>query len=941
MRFQSLFGLGTALLPISVAEADRRESHSLESCPGYEAVNVVETSRGLSADLHLAGEPCNAYGTDLRNLTLEVTYEAGNRLHVKIQDRGNQVYQVPDFVLPRPHRDNATSVRSSKLKFSHTKAPFAFKITRAGSNELLFDTAAKPLVFESQYLRLRTNLPKDPYLYGLGEHQDPLRLKTHNYTRTIFNQDAYGVPEDANLYGAHPFYLDHRANGSHGVFLLNSNGMDVIIDVTPDGQQYLEYNTLGGVFDFWFLAGPDPVDVAQQYGAVVGTPAMQPYWGLGFHQCRYGYRDAFDVAEVVYNYSQANIPLETMWTDIDYMDRRRVFTLDPERFPLDTMRSLVSHLHENEQHYILMVDPAVAYQDYPAFHRGVEDDVFLHHKNGSLWAGIVWPGLTVFPDWFSKNVQKYWTGQFKSFFSPSDGIDIDALWIDMNEPTNFCNFPCKDPVAAAEGLPPSPPPVRKAPRPLPGWPCALQPPGTCKSSDILKRNNDATSVAVGAARRPDALQKTKLQVAPASFHPRRAEMGERKGLPGRDLLFPKYAIHNKAALRDSLNAGGGGLSNRTVHTDVMHQNGLAMYDTHNLYGSMMSTASREAMLARRPKLRPLIITRSTFAGAGSRVGHWLGDNLSTWDKYRHSIRSMLGFTAFYQFSMVGSDVCGFGLNTTEELCARWASLGAFSTFYRNHNADDAVSQEFYLWETVAASARAAIDIRYRLLDYVYTAMYRHSTEGRPAVAPVLFHYPRDRATWALELQYFYGPALLVAPVTEAGATNVSVYLPDDTFYEWHSHQPIRGEAANHTFVDQGLTSIPLLIRSGFILPARAASANTTSRLRRQPFELLVALDGRGRAKGELYLDDGVSLDQRGRSSLIHLSYNNGSLSINGTFGYSGPTAVSKVTVMGAGPAPPRGVRKHTTGGQRKHSKTVDVDFSLDHAQNVKLDLGKL
>lgn len=68
----------------------------------------------------------------------------------------------------------------------------------------------------------------------------------------------------------------------------------------------------------------------------------------------------FNVAEVVYNYSQANIPLETMWTDIDYMYLRRVFTLDPKRFPLHKMRALVDYLHDHQQKYIVMVDPAVS-----------------------------------------------------------------------------------------------------------------------------------------------------------------------------------------------------------------------------------------------------------------------------------------------------------------------------------------------------------------------------------------------------------------------------------------------------------------------------------------------------------------------------------------------------------------------------------------------------
>lgn len=364
------------------------------------------------------------------------------RLHVKIQDKGNQVYQVPESVFPRS--DSTSSADDSALKFEYEEEPFSFKVTRRDNDEVLFDTSAASLIFESQYLRLRTSLPNDPYLYGLGEHSDPLRLKTTDYIRTAWNQDSFGIPEDSNLYGTQPFYLEHRDSGSHGVFLLNSNGMDVMINKTPQDGQYLEYNTLGGVFDFYFFSGPSPIEVTQQYAELAGLPAFQPYWGLGFHQCRYGYQDAFEVAEVVYNYSQAEIPLETMWTDIDYMDRRLIFTTDPERYPKEKLRSLVSHLHENDQHYIVMVDPAAGYQNnYPTLDRGIDDNVFLLRENGSLWLGVVWPGVTAFPDWFAENITGFWNSEFEMFFSADDGIDIDALWIDMNEPSSFpCFFPC-------------------------------------------------------------------------------------------------------------------------------------------------------------------------------------------------------------------------------------------------------------------------------------------------------------------------------------------------------------------------------------------------------------------------------------------------------------------------------------------------------------------
>lgn len=234
-----------------------------------------------------------------------------SRLHILIEDQEHNVYQVPESVFPRPDAGSSSS-STSQLQFSHTESPFSFAVSRS-DGQVLFNTSGSPIIFETQYLGLRTSLPNSPSLYGIGEHTDPFQLNTTNYTRTLWSRDAGGTPPGTNLYGNHPVYLDNRGeSGTHGVLLLNSNGMDVKVNNTDahEGTQYLEYNTLGGVIDLYFVAGPGPVEASQQLSEILGLPAMIPYWSLGFHQCRYGYQDVYQVAEVVHNYSQADIPLE-------------------------------------------------------------------------------------------------------------------------------------------------------------------------------------------------------------------------------------------------------------------------------------------------------------------------------------------------------------------------------------------------------------------------------------------------------------------------------------------------------------------------------------------------------------------------------------------------------------------------------------------------------
>lgn len=287
------------------------------------------------------------------------------------------------------------------------------------------------------------------------------------------------------------------------------------------------------------------------------------------------------------------------------------------------------------------------------------------------------------------------------------------------------------------------------------------------------------------------------------------DAGDMVGLPGRELITPPYMIDNEA----------GSLSNKTIDTDITHYGGWKEYDTHNLYGAMMSETSRQAMLARRPGLRPMVITRSTFAGSGRQIGHWLGDNVADWDNYLLSVKGILDFGALFQVPMVGADVCGFGGVTNVLLCARWATLGAFSPFYRNHGNLDSPPHEFYRWPLVTQAAQNAIAIRYKLLDYIYTAMYDQSQSGTPLVQPMFFAYPDDAQTNSLQYQYLYGPGVMVAPVTVENSTTAQIYLPDDVFYDYYTHETVRG-SGNMIEKEVSYDSIQLYYKGGSIIAER-------------------------------------------------------------------------------------------------------------------------
>ena len=188
------------------------------------------------------------------------------------------------------------------------------------------------------------------------------------------------------------------------------------------------------------------------------------------------------------------------------------------------------------------------------------------------------------------------------------------------------------------------------------------------------------------------------------------------------------------------------------------------------------------------------------------------------------------------------------------------------------------------------------------MDYFYTTFRRAHTDGTPVLYPMWFNYPSDPNTFPIDLQLFFGPSILVSPVTEENSTSVEFYLPKDIFYDFLTYEPVQGHGSLVWMHNVNFTSIPVHIKGGVVLPLRAESTMTTAELRKTDFEFVVAPGSDGTATGSLYIDDGLSIADTEVAS-VEMSYSKNTLSVKGTFKQSTGVNVADVKFLNVSKSP--------------------------------------
>lgn len=212
-----------------------------------------------------------------------------------------------------------------------------------------------------------------------------------------------------------------------------------------------------------------------------------------------------------------------------------------------------------------------------------------------------------------------------------------------------------------------------------------------------------------------------------------------------------------------------------------------------------------------------------------------------------------------------------------------------------------------VWAEVAEATKTAMSIRYSLLPYIYTIFHKAHITGSTVLRALAWEFPLDPLLASIDRQFMLGGAILITPVLTPLETSVAGIFPGSSqniiWYDWYTQTAMPNYSGANITIPAPLGHIPVYIRGGIILPLQQPGY-TTSESRTNPWSLLVALDSNDSAAGELYLDDGESIEPEEILN-VDFTLNGTSLIVTARGNYVDMNALENVTIMGINYSPTR------------------------------------
>jgi alpha-glucosidase len=250
-----------------------------------------------------------------------------------------------------------------------------------------------------------------------------------------------------------------------------------------------------------------------------------------------------------------------------------------------------------------------------------------------------------------------------------------------------------------------------------------------------------------------------------------------------------------------------------------------MPEVRNAYGMQMSRATYNGTKHLLKGKRPFVLTRAAYSGIQRYSAVWTGDNTANDAHMLLGCRlvNSLGITGV---AFTGVDIGGFSGNPTPELMVRWNSLGVYTPMFRNHSMLGTALREPWRWgRQNERIIKKDIELRYRLLPYIYSSFYQSYQSGLPVCRTLAIAYSFDEYVYdhIYQNQFMFGDNMLVAPVASLERT-AKVYLPAGEWYRLSTDKKYTGNKAIKA--DAPLTDLPVFIKAGAIIPMQNVIQNT-------------------------------------------------------------------------------------------------------------------